>query len=263
MQPFLKWAGGKRWLFTPEFNATLPPFNRYVEPFVGGGAGFFSIAPESAILSDINSDLIELYGVVRDEPRELACQMAVHQKSHCGDYYYAVRAHVPPDRLGRAARMLYLNRSCWNGLYRLNRSGNFNVPIGTKSKVYFGPDEFDSYSDSLQRAELRTCDFEATINEVRCGDLLFIDPPYTVKHNMNGFVKYNEVIFKWSDQERLKGAVERAVSRGAKVLLTNANHASVRDLYDGVGISTNVDRHSVISGLPGGRSQISELVLFA
>src|SRR5690606_33757078 len=118
---------------------------------------------------------------------------------------------------------------CWNGLYRVNREGIFNVPIGTKTNVLMESDDFLRVSEILKRAELRSCDFEDTLNRCGHGDFVFVDPPYTVKHNNNGFVKYNEEIFSWQDQLRLSAVVRRAAERGAAIVVTNADHASVHE----------------------------------
>lgn len=261
MQPFLKWAGGKRWLFDEKFLASLPRFNRYIEPFLGGGAGFFSIEPEEAILSDINPELINLYEAIRDKPDELAVLMIEYQTHHSKEFYYNIRQDMPRDKLIAAARTLYLNRTCWNGLYRLNRAGEFNVPIGTKTLVSLPNDDFKRASSILSRAEIAVCDFQRTIEKSKRGDLLFVDPPYTVKHNMNGFVKYNETIFRWADQVRLRDSLFEAASRGVAIVLTNADHSSVRDLYDGFGEHASVPRQSIISGKATGRAAVTELVV--
>ncbi len=261
MKPFLKWAGGKRWLFTKEFISKIPEYNRYIEPFIGGGAGFFALEPKESIISDANKDLINLYMVVRDDPVALQGLLANHQALHCKDYYYEVRASEPSLGVEKAARFLYLNRTCWNGLYRLNREGRFNVPIGTKSQVLFDDDDFLKASAVLQRSDIRNADFEEVICEAASGDLLFVDPPYTVAHNKNGFVKYNEKIFSWDDQIRLRNAVVGAINRGASLLLTNADHESVRELYSGLGVVSQLSRPSVISGITKGRSAITELMV--
>ena len=261
MQPFLKWAGGKRWLFDGAFISALPPYRRYVEPFLGGGAGFFALQPARALLSDLNADLINLYLTVRDHPKALRKLILQYHDLHSREFYYAMRAHKPRSPIKAAARMLYLNRTCWNGLYRLNRHGDFNVPMGTKTAVSLPSDDFDQLSALLTGVELRICDFADTIRTARSGDLLFVDPPYTVKHNMNGFVKYNERIFSWSDQVRLRDALSGAADRGASIILMNAHHDSIRELYSGFGVQTQVLRKSIISGKTDGRSQISELMV--
>ncbi|UOA24098.1 Modification methylase DpnIIA [Sulfitobacter pontiacus] len=263
MKPFLKWAGGKRWLFTAEFIEHLPGFNRYIEPFLGGGAGFLSVEPNDAILSDVNPSLINVYHVIRDSFQDLVANLHSHQANHSPEYYYKIRGENFLCNIERAGQFLYLNRTCWNGLYRLNRKGQFNVPIGSKSKVILPDDDFCSVATALKKADIRCCDFEETINRAEAGDLLFVDPPYTVAHNNNGFVKYNENIFSWADQIRLRDSIDRALGRGASLVLTNADHFSVRDLYEEIGVHTSLSRLSVISGTAKGRSKVSELLVIA
>lgn len=262
IEPFLKWAGGKRWLAAK----TLPQpaeFDRYLEPFLGGAAVFFSLLPARALLSDLNAELIELYRVMRDDPLRLTRILQVHHAVHNKDHYYAVRAWLPECPIERAARTLYLNRTCWNGLYRVNRKGEFNVPIGTKSSVLFDNDDFGRISWALAKAELRCCDFEGVIEEAGTGDFLFVDPPYTAKHNLNGFLKYNERMFSWTDQLRLRDALAGAISRGAGVVVTNADHNSVRDLYNGLAAYVSVGRASVLAGDASRRGPTTEAMFVA
>lgn len=261
MLPFLKWAGGKRWLVTPEFLANLPPHNRYIEPFLGGGASFFALGPDDALICDVNPELITAYEVVRDSPKDLYNVLVEFQESHSSELYYKIRGEIPDDKVRKAARTLYLNRTCWNGLYRLNKKGEFNVPIGTKTQIVLPTDNFLMASEMISRAELLCCDFEVAVDMAGDGDFIFVDPPYTVKHNMNGFVKYNESIFSWDDQVRLKDALVRASERGARYVLTNADHESVRHLYCDIGVHKSVKRRSVISGRVHGRASVTELVI--
>lgn len=261
--PFLKWAGGKRWLANSGRLPRPASFRRYMEPFLGGGAVFFHLAPAQAILSDVNAELIELYTVLRSAPAELMDAMQRHHKAHDAEHYYMTRSDAPTDAVGRAARTLYLNRTCWNGLYRVNLRGEFNVPIGTKSTVVFDKEDFSLVSQRLSQAEIRCCDFQATVDETFEGDFLFIDPPYTVKHNMNGFIKYNETLFGWNDQIRLRDAVAGAVGRGAAVVVTNADHSSVRDLYEGVCDYRAVSRSSVLASDPARRASTTEALFSA
>jgi DNA adenine methylase len=259
--PFLKWAGGKRW-FSDRHTHLLPDsYNRYLEPFLGGGAVFFAAAPERAVLSDLNADLISTYEVARDFPAELADRLQIYHKCHSRDTYYSVRGTKPSDKIELAAWFLYLNRTCWNGLYRVNLQNVFNVPIGTKTDVVLPTDDFERVSRRLSAARIQCCDFELTIDSAQDGDFVFVDPPYTVKHNENGFVKYNDRIFSWSDQIRLRDAVLRASARGAKLLVTNANHASIRELYHDVGSLKPIARASVLAGRSAFRSSVEELVI--
>jgi len=261
LKPFLKWAGGKRWLFESG-QYSLPDFpGRYIEPFLGGGAAFFENRPQNAILSDANSRLIELYVAIRDQPELFKKHLHHHAREHCHDYYYRVRGKKCRKPVTRAAQFLYLNRTCWNGLYRENLKGQFNVPIGTKQTVIFDTDDFGEWSSALQGTQIVNRDFEETINEAKPGDFLFVDPPYTVRHNMNGFVKYNQNIFAWEDQIRLRDALKRASRRGVSFAMTNADHESIRELYAGFGEHKKLWRQSVIAGKSAHRGKSSELLV--
>ncbi|MDH2134512.1 Dam family site-specific DNA-(adenine-N6)-methyltransferase [Sphingobium yanoikuyae] len=246
-QPFLKWAGGKRWLVA---QGILAPshIERMVEPFLGSAAVFFSLSPKRALLADVNAELINLYQVIRSSPKELQIILKEYHASHSKEHYYKVRQEVPIDCTMRAARTLYLNRTCWNGLYRVNKKGVFNVPIGTKSSVLFDGEDFTDYARVLESADIRCQDFEVTLDCCGSGDFLFVDPPYTVKHNINGFVKYDENIFSWDDQVRLAYALRRAGKRGAQILVTNADHESIRELYDADFNYRSASRKSVLAG---------------
>jgi DNA adenine methylase len=261
--PFLKWAGGKRWLVKSDQLPRPASYRRYIEPFLGGGAVFFHLSPETALLSDVNAELIHLYSVLRDEPVGLMDEMRRHHARHSREYYYEVRASTPSDSIMRAARTLYLNRTCWNGLYRVNRNGSFNVPMGTKTSVVFEDDDFEAISSRLKVADIRCCDFAETISEAKEGDFLFVDPPYTVQHNLNGFIKYNENIFSWEDQARLRNAIASAIGLGVSVVLTNADHESVRDLYAGLCEYRAISRQSILAGEAARRGPTTEALFVA
>lgn len=248
LKPFIKWAGGKRWLATePKFK--VPHYTgRYIEPFLGGGAMFFHTKPEQAILSDVNRRLVEVYTVIRDDWKRVVRELKRMQRLHCKEFYYEERARKRTLPHTRAAQFLYLNRTCFNGLYRENLKGEFNVPIGTKDRLIFDDEDFGDISKVLSVAEVSTADFEVTLSRATDGDFVFADPPYTTAHNMNGFVKYNQKIFSWEDQIRLRDSILRAVERGAKVILTNADHESIRDLYQTKCSYNAVNRASVMAG---------------
>lgn len=261
MKPFIKWAGGKRWLTDHEL-LVRPTFSgKYIEPFLGGAAMYFHLRPIASVLSDLNSRLIETYQAIRANP--LPCQelLKEHHERHCKDYYYEVRDTEFASLPDRAAQFLYLNRTCWNGLYRENLAGKFNVPIGTKSLVFDPNEDFSAISALLQNAEISCGDFEITMDKAEEGDFVFCDPPYTTAHNMNGFVKYNQHIFSWDDQVRLRDAASRAMERGATVVVTNADHPSLHSLYANAGKINVVQRSSVISGISKGRRMTSEILV--
>lgn len=261
MKPFLKWAGGKRWLVRTKPELFALPHVRYVEPFLGSGAIYFHLMPRLAILSDKNAELINLYQAIKDNWRKVARLLRVHAQHHSNEYYYALRSERPTETVDRAARFLYLNRTCFNGLYRENRKGEFNVPRGTKDTVIFPDDDFEGVAALLAGADLWAGDFERVLRRVKAGDLVFVDPPYTVKHNANGFVRYNEKIFSWNDQERLAGVIKKKANSGAKIIITNANHQSVRSLYAEFSEIHTVQRSSVLSGDAAFRGKTDEALM--
>lgn len=258
--PPLKWAGGKRWLVQRHRSFFPASFRTYFEPFFGSGALFFSLKPCRAVISDSNAELMNFYEAVREQPQLVARYLSHHSQCHSPEYYYCVRSQRPRSQASRAARFLYLNRTCWNGLYRVNRAGHFNVPIGTKTRVKMESDDFGRIGQLLRSAEIVVSDFEATIDRAGNDDFVFVDPPYTVAHNNNGFLKYNEKIFSWDDQIRLSMAVKSAVNRGAKVLVTNANHQSVTKLYREYE-QVVITRSGVIAASSSARGAFDELVV--
>ena len=259
--PFLKWAGGKRWLCQRYPHLFPTSYSDYVEPFLGSGAVFFHLSPVRSRLNDSNSVLIDTYRSIRDSWPTVYRKLSQHSAGHGEDYYYTQRSKIHTSRNDRAAQFLYLNRSCWNGLYRVNRQGIFNVPKGTKDKIILPDDNFELTSARLKSSRLYNSDFANVLSTAKFNDFAFIDPPYTVAHNVNGFIKYNENIFTWPDQIRLRDEIKRAVERGAKILLTNADHQSIRDLYDGIGKHFVLKRPTVISGSASGRRMTTELAI--
>lgn len=259
--PFLKWAGGKRWLVANHSHLFPDTFERYCEPFLGSGAVYFHLKPGAAVLSDLNKDLVDTYKAIRANYGLVKKHLVSHQKKHSKKYYYEVRSSSPRSIYQRAARLIYLNRTCWNALYRVNKQGQFNVPIGTKDAVLLESDSFSAIADLLSKASISDGDFSELIKKTRAGDFVFVDPPYTVKHNYNGFLKYNEQIFSWDDQERLHEQLLAASRRGAKIMITNADHSSIRSLYKKEFDIRPIERASVIAAASKDRSIITELVI--
>lgn len=260
--PFLKWPGGKRWLIA-RFKHIFPKeYNNYFEPFLGGGSAFFYLAPKHAMISDINVELINAYRVMARNSVQLRERLEAHQEQHSTEYYYDVREHTPADQVGRAARFLYLNRTCFNGMYRVNLLGQFNVPIGTKQHFTDDVYRFEEYSQILQNTHIRAQDFVNTIRQANECDLIFADPPYTIAHNQNSFIKYNEKLFSWKDQKRLLNALVKARSRGAIIIATNANYPALQRMYEENHFHTQpVSRFSSISGVSEGRGKQEELLI--
>lgn len=260
VSPFLKWAGGKRWLVADYADLFPKTFNRYIEPFLGSGAVFFHMLPKKAILGDSNAELMNSYSALKRDWRLVHRYLLDHNRNHCQDYYYRVRNAVYRSSATRAARLIYLNRTCWNGLYRVNRNSVFNVPIGTRSSVVLPEDDFGQVAQVLRNATLHASDFEPLVNEAKDGDLLFVDPPYTAQHNNNGFIKYNEKLFSWSDQVRLFSALVSAKGRGVKIVATNACSRCIAKLYSDTFLTTRVRRRSSISSKPNSRRMVEEYV---
>lgn len=259
--PFLKWAGGKRWLTQSDTKIVPSCFNTYVEPFLGSGAIFFSLIPKKSILADLNEDLINSYMAIKSNWYRVKELLEEHQRSHSEEHYYYVRSQLPECRYERAARLIYLNRTCWNGLYRVNLKGEFNVPKGSKVAVLMESDNFENTAIHLKKSKILCQDFEITLDMAKEGDFAFIDPPYTVKHNSNGFLKYNENIFSWSDQVRLRESVGKAVERGVMITMSNADHVSIHELYSDLCRIERVARASVLSGKSEFRGTTTEVLL--
>ena len=262
MQPFLKWPGGKRWLVLQYGKVFGFNYNRYFEPFLGGGAVFFYLQPHNATLSDINPELISLYKIMRDEPQKLAKLLTKHEKKHCSEYYYTIRDSEFEDPIEAAARFLYLNRACFNGMFRVNKAGKFNVPIGTKTNFTYDIATFDEYSKALGTVELTECDFAHTILQAGENDLIFADPPYTLSKKQNSFIKYNDRLFTWQDQERLFESLQLAKERGAIIISTNACHEDIKEMYLEQGFYIKkVQHYSLISGKADKRRVQEELLI--
>ncbi len=258
--PFLKWAGGKRWLVSryPDLFPLTP--QHLIEPFCGSSAVFFSLFPKTATLSDTNARLIECYLSIRDEVDTFLHFFHTYSSLHSRKFYYDIRQKKFDTSAESAAQFLYLNRVCFNGIYRENLSGIFNVPMGTKPSASLKTDNFHAISKALQSVKLLHCDFERSIDTAQSGDFLYVDPPYVTKHNFNGFIKYNQRIFSWSDQERLADAVLRAHRRGASIVVSNADHADVHTLYSPHFHTFSLDRSTVIASKSKYRGRTTEMV---
>jgi DNA adenine methylase len=230
----LKWPGGKRWL-APRLLELIGDieFKRYFEPFAGGAALFFALQPRRAVLSDINADLINTYSQIKRYAPEITrrlMQLSVDRKT-----YYDLRSQEPKARIDRAVRFLYLNRTAFGGIYRVNRQGQFNVPFGGGQRspaILWERDLLRPAARVLQRSELITADFQVALQRAGEGDLVYCDPTYTVSHGDNGFVRYNESNFRWDDQQRLADVCRELQARGATVLVSNASHGAVRSVFN-------------------------------
>jgi DNA adenine methylase len=259
VKPFLKWPGGKRWIakkLASDISARLN--HLYFEPFLGGGAVFFALCPRNAILSDINEDLINVYTQVRDNPKELIEGLKTLPVNK--ENYYYIRSKKPNDLIEKAIRFLYLNRTAFGGIYRLNLSGEFNVPFGGGNRtpeLLWQDGLIEKASKSLQGIELLVSDFEAILDKAERGDVVYCDPTYTATHNNNGFIRYNNRNFSWDDQERLASAALRAYQRGALVIVSNAKYSNLHELYNPFSPKV-LTRKSLVSRKPEARREVDE-----
>ena len=229
-KPFLKWAGGKRWLGAAIALLLGDRPQRYCEPFLGGGAVFLALNPRTALLSDASKDLINCYDIVRNQPERVIRRLARLRVNR--RIFMTMRRDKASDALSKATRFLYLNRTAFNGLFRVNQQGAFNVPFGCKpGTTSCDASAIRTFSRRLQKTRLIASDFRLSLAAVRAGDVVYADPPYTVMHNNNAFRRYNERLFSWSDQLALADATNRLARLGARVVLTNACHPSVTALY--------------------------------
>ncbi len=269
-KPFLKWAGGKQQLLA-QYQGLFPQrLSRYFEPFVGGGAVFFHFwaggrLPEERFLFDNNEELINAYRVVRDHLEELLEMLAVHEGNHCKAYFYEIRCldrqDIELDSVERAARTIYLNKTCYNGLYRVNRKGQFNAPMGR----YENPRIRDegvlrAAGAALQGACIEVRDFRTMVDLAKAGDFFYLDPPYDPLGKTSSFTGYTAGSFRDDDQRALAGVFAQLSERGCLCMLSNSHTPFVSELYKGYRIET-VQANRAISSDPNGRGGIREMVV--
>jgi DNA adenine methylase len=258
--PVVKWAGGKRWL-TAHIGKIKPPNwkGKYFEPFVGGGAFFFALQPKQATLSDKNGDLIATYRALADDEENVI--RLLHSYPYEEKFYYELRERSPRADHTIAARFIYLNKTCWNGLYRVTKNGKFNTPFGRFENPTICDDErIRAASKLLKQAKLISGDFEKCVVKAEKGDFVYFDPPYITGHQNNGFLKYNSQIFSWADQERLARLAINLAGKGVHVLVSNADQGAVVQLYKGLKYH-QVSRNSLIGGQIKSRGVVTEALL--
>jgi DNA adenine methylase len=260
IRPVVKWAGGKQWLaYAAETLAPGKWTGRYIEPFLGGGAFFFALRPRIAYLSDANHELIRTYEALRDDPDSVVDLLERYPYDE--KFYYALRSKRPRTGAAVAARLIYLNKTCWNGLYRVNKRDEFNTPFGKYSNPSICEEEkLDEASAALGSAILRCCDFATALEGAKRRDFVYCDPPYITGHQNNGFLKYNAHLFDWEDQERLAEIARGLSLKGVNVLVSNADHEQVVRLYRGF-YYYRLSRSTLISGTPDGRGLTAEALL--
>jgi DNA adenine methylase len=265
-KPVIKWVGGKRLLIEEIKNRMPKQYNRYFEPFIGGGALFFHLQPKNALINDYNQELSNLYTIVRDIPEELIDSVCEHKNE--SEYYYEVRAWDRDDsifnklsNLDKASRFIYLNKTGFNGLYRVNLKGQYNVPFGKyKSPTYCDPDNIRSCSKLLKDTEITNGDFENIKYKIQAGDFVYFDPPYVPISATSNFTGYTEKGFDEDMQFRLKELCDYIHDIGAYFMLSNSKTDYVDELYKNYTIDSVYANRS-INSKGNGRGKVEEVIV--
>ena len=259
MHPFLRWAGGKKWLVRRIITSfDVSKYSSYHEPFIGGGAMLFYFHPKNAFISDSNEQLIQTYLTVRSSIDEVI--EAIREFGRTEKDYYTVRGLKIEDPVIRAAQFIYLNQLSYNGIYRVNSSGGYNVPWGKRIDYQFDFDNLSKVSKYLQEVHIDSMDFENSIDNVGQNALVFLDPPYTHSKIVNGFIQYNQKVFTEEDQDRLSNLIDKIKERGAYYILTNADHPKIREIFDKNDIIIPITRSSGIGGKNAQRGEYEECI---
>ena len=271
LHPFVKWAGGKTQLLEVIESHLPETFNRYFEPFVGGGALLFKLQPNEFYINDSNEELICVYKCLQDKKlfNLLKDELLKHEESHSEDYYYEIREMDKLDNFNelpiyvRAGRMIYLNKSCFNGLYRVNSKGYFNVPSGKKKTVKcYDKKTFDNlnlYFES-RKVVISNTDFEKAVKDALPGDFVYFDPPYDTWEEKSSFTSYDKNSFGKEEQIRLARVFKELSDKGVFVMLSNHNTKFINELYQGFNI-TVVPAKRMINSKADGRGPVEEVII--
>ncbi|CAN5187309.1 DNA adenine methylase [soil metagenome] len=254
IKPFLKWAGGKTQLLS-ELSEFIPlDFNKYIEPFIGGGAFYFSLNPRDAVIADLNEELILTYKAVQNNIDGVID--GLREYKHEESFYYEIRS-LKPKNLSlaeRAARLIYLNKTCFNGLYRVNKKGEFNVPYGKGNGEFLNEESLRDAHEFLQGTEIIHSDYLDVLKQyAEEGDFIFLDPPYYPVGKYSDFKRYTKEFFYHEDHVNLKKEFDRLVKLGCHVILTNSDNPVIIDLYKDYEIQT-VETRRMISSNPKTRT---------
>ena len=269
LQPFTKWTGGKRQLL-PTIKKLMPEsYNHYYEPFIGGGALFFDLAPKKAVINDYNAELINCYQQIKENPNELIELLKVHKENNSKEYYLELRSVDRDDRINkmsdvqRAARVLYMLRVDFNGLYRVNSKNQFNVPYGKYKSPKIVDEELISAISTYLRSnqiEIRAGDFEDALLDVQKRDFIYFDPPYIPLSETSAFTSYTHEGFSYDDQVRLRDVFKKLSEKGAYVMLSNSSSPLVEELYQDFNIHY-VDATRTNGAKSSSRGKISEIIV--
>ena len=261
-RPFLKWSGGKTRLISQYKDYFPQHYQTYYEPFLGGGAVFFYLQPSKAVLTDINADLILTYRCVRDDLEDLITSLQAHKQRHNSDYYYDVRNSYTGTDLEKAARFIYLNKTCFNGLYRVNSQGKFNVPVGKYKNPGICQEEILKLaSESLKKVEIKQANFEEVLNYATgSNEFVYFDPPYYPLNKTSNFTAYSNFCFDENQQIKLRDIFIKLADKGVKVMLSNSDCPFIRDLYSDFNIHTISAARSINSNAQK-RGKITEVLV--
>jgi DNA adenine methylase len=262
-RPFVKWAGGKRQLLSELLRHVPKEYSRYFEPFVGGGALFFHLQPGKAVLADVNARLIRTYKGVRDSVDDVIGLLRDYPHNQ-KKFFYELRGVDIDERSDAevAAWFIYLNKTGFNGLYRVNRRNRFNVPFGRYDRPTICDDmTLRACSAALARADLRVDDFEVVVAKAKRGDFVYFDPPYVPLSVTSSFTSYTSKGFGRDEQTRLRDVALKLKKRGVRVLLSNSSAQEVRDLYARDFEITEVSATRLVNSKASGRGVITELVI--
>ena len=270
-KPFVKWAGGKRQLITSLEGHLPKKFGTYFEPFLGGGALLFHLLNQSPNLkcniSDLNSDLILAYITIRDKVEQLVESLERHSGKYSADkieYYYSVRESAPKNQIEKVSRLLFLNKTCFNGLYRVNSKGQFNVPLGRYTNPSIvNKENLISVSKILQSKNIaiRCQDFEAILDEAKKDDFVYFDPPYQPVSKTANFTSYTKCEFTYDDLKRLANVCQKLDKKDCKVLLSNSNTKEVRKLFSSKWKVVEVSANRAINSNSKKRTGHTELLI--
>ena len=263
--PIVKWVGGKRQLMFELLKNRPKSYNRYFEPFIGGGALFFELQPENAYISDMNEELINLYSVVRDNVYELISDLNKHEISK--EYFLEIRNLDRTDEyknlsnVQRASRFIYLNRTCFNGLYRVNSQGQFNVPFGNyKNPRIVDENNLLNCSELLKNTEIKCADFSEIMTKVKKGDFVYFDPPYVPLNETSSFTSYTKDGFDMNMQFKLREVCDELDSMGVMFMLSNSDTKFVNELYSNYEIK-KVFASRAVNANAEGRGKITEVLV--
>ncbi len=263
--PLVKWVGGKRQLMFELLKNMPESYNRYFEPFIGGGALFFELQPENGYISDMNAELINLYSVVRDNVYELIQDLNKHEITK--DYFLKIRnldrtkKYNTLSNVEKAGRFIYLNRTCFNGMYRVNAQGQFNVPFGNyKNPRIVDADNLINCSKLLKNTEIKCADFSEVLNKVKKGDFVYFDPPYVPLSETSSFTSYTKDGFDIDMQFKLREVCDELDSMGVKFMLSNSDTKLVHELYSSYKIN-KVFASRAINANANGRGKITEVLV--